>query len=61
MRKKGQRRKGPRKLIGNGKTARSLLNLERDIGEQNQLKEQPERGKELAKLHEDWVEEVGGR
>ena len=55
-------RKEPWKLIGDGKIARSLVNLENGIGEkQNQLEEQPERVKELAKLHEDWVDEVGGR
>ena len=55
-------RKGPWKLIGDGKAARSLVNLKDDMGEkQNQLEEQPERGKELAKLRENWVEEVGGR
>ena len=55
-------RKGPWKLVGNGNTACSLVNLEQDIGEKrNQLEEQPERVKKLVKLREDWVEEVGDR
>ena len=55
-------RRGPWKLIGVETTARALVNLKNNIEEnQNQLEDQPERVKELAKLHEDWILEVGGR
>ena len=55
-------RKGPWKLIGQGERPRELVDVEKDIGEQRSyVEERPDRVKELTKLHEEWVEEVGGR
>jgi len=58
----GNVRKGPWKLIGKGKSPRTLVNLTKDIAEkQNHLKDQPESVKELMRLHVQWIESVGGR
>jgi arylsulfatase A-like enzyme len=55
-------RRGPWKLIGKGNTARSLVNLAKDIEEkQNHLKDRPERVNELRELHAQWIESVGSR
>jgi arylsulfatase A len=55
-------RKGSWKLIGKGRNALTLVNLENDIQEKtNLLKEQPERVEELFKLHRQWIESAGNR
>ena len=55
-------RRGPWKLIGQGERPRELVDVEKDIGEQRSyMEERPDRVKELTKLHEEWVQEVGGR
>lgn len=55
-------RKGPWKLIGKKERHITLVNLEEDIGEKhNRLMDYPERVKEFARLHKDWIEEVGDR
>lgn len=54
--------KGPWKLIGEGKNALALVNLEQVIEEKsNHLKDQPELANELMKLHLQWIESVGNR
>ncbi|MDP6543192.1 MAG: hypothetical protein QGH60_04320 [Phycisphaerae bacterium] len=43
------------KLIGRGKTATALMNLEQDIAEKNnRLAEQPDRVEKMMKLHKSW-------
>ena len=55
-------RKGSWKLIGEGKNALALVNLEDDIGEKtNHLNEQPELVNELIKLHQQWIELTGNQ
>ncbi|MFK7910804.1 MAG: sulfatase-like hydrolase/transferase [Akkermansiaceae bacterium] len=53
-------RKGSWKLIGRGGKPLTLVNLVDDLGEGNNLlKAQPERARELMKLHVEWVKAVG--
>jgi uncharacterized sulfatase len=55
-------RRGDWKLFGKGSKALCLANLKTDPGEkENALKDQPERVKELTRLHEAWVQEVGDK
>jgi arylsulfatase A-like enzyme len=55
-------RQGPWKLIGNGDKATTLVNLESDLGEQdNRIKDQPELAGALMKRHRQWVAEVGDK
>jgi hypothetical protein len=53
-------RKGSWKLIGKGEAPLTLVNLENDLPEKNNLmKEKAELADELLKLHRKWVAEVG--
>ena len=53
-------RQGPWKLMGKGKQALTLLNLETDIREQdNRLKDFPERVGEMMALHTQWIAGTG--
>lgn len=55
-------RKGAWKLIGKGKDAFTLVNLENDMEEKtNHLKQEPELVAELMKLHQQWIESVGNQ
>ena len=55
-------RQGPWKLIGKDLIALTLVNLETDLEEKNNLlKAQPERVNELTKLHRQWIESVGSK
>jgi arylsulfatase A-like enzyme len=55
-------RRGEWKLIGNGPKALRLVNLKTDPEEkQDCTKDQPERAKELARLHKEWLREVGDK
>ncbi|MCU0786035.1 MAG: sulfatase-like hydrolase/transferase, partial [Verrucomicrobia bacterium] len=55
-------RKGPWKLIGKGENSQTLVNLENDIAEKNNLLNvKPELGEELMKLHRQWIESVGSQ
>ena len=55
-------RQGPWKLIGKDQDALTLVNLDSDLEEKNNLlKEQPERVDELLKLHRQWIESVGSK
>jgi arylsulfatase A-like enzyme len=53
-------RKGAWKLIGKHDKALTLVNLEKDLGEKNNLiNERPQLADEMLKLHRDWIAEVG--
>jgi arylsulfatase A-like enzyme len=53
-------RRGEWKLAGRGDKATTLVNLEADLGEnQNRLKEKPELADALMKLRRQWLAEVG--
>jgi arylsulfatase A len=53
-------RRGPWKLTGSGRVARSLVNLAEDLPEKHNLIEtKPDIAADLMKLHEQWVNEVG--
>ena len=55
-------RNGPRKLIGKGNKALTLVNLAEDIPEKhNLIQDKPEQTEELMKLHRQWIAEVGNR
>jgi hypothetical protein len=55
-------RKGPWKLMGEGKNPLVLVNLEKDLPENgNLIKDQPGLVGELLKLHQQWIEAVGNR
>lgn len=55
-------RKGPWKLIGNGKKVIMLTNLDEDPSEQKHYENQnPAKVKKMRDLHNKWVEEVGDR
>jgi arylsulfatase A-like enzyme len=55
-------RRGEWKLIGKGVEALTLVNLENDLAEKNNLiKAKPELADELMKLHRQWIAEVGNR
>ena len=55
-------RQGSWKLMGKGREALTLVNLENDIEEKiNLLKEQPERVDALMTLHRQWIKSVGDR
>jgi arylsulfatase A-like enzyme len=55
-------RKGAWKLIGKRDKALTLVNLEKDLGEKNNLiNERPQLADELLKLHRDWIAEVGDK
>jgi arylsulfatase A len=55
-------RKGTWKLIGKSDQPLSLVNLETDLKEENNLiKDQPKLAAELMKLHRQWIAEVGNR
>ena len=55
-------RQGSWKLIGKNQIALTLVNLDSDLEEKNNLlKEQPERVDELLKLHRQWIESVGSK
>jgi len=55
-------RKGPWKLMGQGESALTLVNLEGDLAEKiNLLRDQPVLVQELRKLHRQWMEAVGKR
>ena len=55
-------RKGPWKLIGEGTTSHTLVNLDKDLEEKvNLIKDQPALVDELLKLHQQWIESVGNR
>ena len=48
--------------MGRGDIARTLVNLENDIGEKNNLlTEKPELEKNLMKMHRQWGREVGSK
>jgi arylsulfatase A-like enzyme len=55
-------RKGAWKLIGKRDKALTLVNLDKDLGEKNNLiNEKPQLADELLKLHRDWIAEVGDK
>ncbi|MCM8534186.1 MAG: sulfatase-like hydrolase/transferase [Lentisphaeraceae bacterium] len=55
-------RQGSWKLIGKGKQATTLVNLDDDPQEKsNLLKNHPERTKTLSELHRQWIKSVGNR
>ena len=55
-------RLSPCKLMGRGDIAQTLVNLENDIGEKNNLlNEKPELAKNLMKMHRQWGREVGSK
>ncbi len=55
-------RKGPWKLMGEGKKPSTLVNLEKDLEENhNLIKDQPGLVEELMKQHQQWIGSVGNR
>jgi hypothetical protein len=55
-------RRGPWKLIGKGGDVQTLVNLDKDLAEKNNLiKERPDLADELMKLHRQWMAEVGSK